>query len=364
MMRPAVFLSLVIASVGGIIGVAGQQPLFRSRADTVSLYATVVDREGRIVTDLSRDEFTVLDEGVPQQLTVFASEVQPIAIVLLLDRSDSIRERFEVASEAASEFVEYLLPEDRARIGSFSDITRLSPSDFTGDQKALKKVLSDDLLNNGSVTLLWNAAATAMDALNQEQRRRVLLLFTDGMDTPMQGRTVTFDQVKRRSQAEDVMVYSIGLVNERCISLNRSGGFRFQGRRRGGAGRVGIPTVRRPPGMPRVLPPLGGLPPWSRPNEPVAENQRACSRTPPDPTLRELSDVSGGGYFEIDKPRNLSSTFARIAQELHQQYTLAYPMPARDGKLHHVNVQVKRPGLTVRARRSYIAPDPLPAPGD
>jgi hypothetical protein len=96
------------------------------------------------------------------------------------------------------------------------------------------------------------------------------------------------------------------------------------------------------------------------PSEPVAENQRACARTAPDPNLRDLAEVSGGAYFEIDKPKNLASTFAGIAQELHQQYTLAYPMPARDGKLHRVEVQMKRPGLTVRVRRSYIAPAPAP----
>src|SRR6187402_368913 len=117
-MRPAVFSLLLIVSAG-VIAVAGQQSLFRSSSDTVSVYATVVDKDGRAVPNLTRDDFIVLDEGLPQPVSVFLNEVQPISIVLMLDRSDSIRERFEVARDAANEFIEYLMPDDRARIGSF-----------------------------------------------------------------------------------------------------------------------------------------------------------------------------------------------------------------------------------------------------
>jgi len=359
-MRLAVSLSLLLACTGALLA-GTQQSYFRSGTDTVSVYATVVDKDGRLALDLKQDDFVVLDEGQPQSVSVFANELQPIAIVLMIDRSDSIRERFEVTRDAAAEFVSYLLPDDRARIGSFNQTTRLSPESFTTDREELRRILRDDLLPTGSLTLLWNATSTAMDALNEQQGRRVLLLFTDGQDTADPGRSVPFEHVRRRAEVEDVMVYGVGLVNEKCVSLRPpAGGIRFQGRRRGGpAGGPGTQGPLTPrPGMPRILPPLGGVPPWSLPDQPVNESDRACSKTQPDPNLRTLADVSGGGYFELDKPKNLAGTFARIAAELHHQYALAYPMPTRDGKLHHVDVQVKKPGMTVRARRSYVAPGP------
>jgi VWFA-related protein len=357
-MRPAVPLFLLMVSLGTLGAAARQQAQFRAGTDTVSLYATVLDRDRRLATRLTKDDFIVLDQGLPQAVTVFANEVQPIALVLMLDRSASIKEKFDLARDAAARFVEYLLPEDRVRIGSFSEDVRMAPETFTTDRDTLQRVLQDDLLTEGSITLLWNATAAAMDALSSQEGRRVLLLFTDGQNTPDTGQTVTFDTVRRRAQVEDVMVYGVGLVNERCVSLRRSpGGIRFQRRGRPRSGpQMPIP-LPRPPTIPRVLPPLGGTPPWGG-TEPATEVDKSCSKTEPDPNLRALADVSGGGYFELEKPTNLAPTFARIADELHHQYALAYPVPTRDGKLHTIDVQVKKPGMTVRARRSYIAPGP------
>src|SRR5690242_5901561 len=115
-MRPAVPLFLLMVSLGTLGAAARQQAQFRAGTDTVSLYATVLDRDRRLATRLTKDDFIVLDQGLPQAVTVFANEVQPIALVLMLDRSASIKEKFDLARDAAAQFVEYLLPEDRVRI--------------------------------------------------------------------------------------------------------------------------------------------------------------------------------------------------------------------------------------------------------
>ena len=78
-------------------------------------------------------------------------------------------------------------------------------------------------------------------------------------------------------------------------------------------------------------------------------------RSRPDPALRKLSDETGGGYFELDKSSDLAPTFTRIANELHSQYVLGFAPPALDGKVHRLTVRAKRPGLVVRARKSYLA---------
>src|SRR5688572_7649746 len=135
------YLPLIVACViGGTFAHAWQEPRFRTGTDTVSVYATVLDREGRLVTTLTRADFEVLDDGKPQPLSLFASEVQPITVVLMLDRSGSIREKFGLVRDAAEEFVQHLLPDERARIGSFSVGVEIDPEKFTSDRRELVRI--------------------------------------------------------------------------------------------------------------------------------------------------------------------------------------------------------------------------------
>jgi VWFA-related protein len=355
---------LMVCAAGALAG-AWQEPHFRGGTDTVSIQATVLDRDGRLVTDLARDDFEVLDDGRRQGLTVFASESQPLSIVLMLDRSSSTREHYGLVHNAASEFINQLRPDDRARIGSFSETIRIDPEGFTSSHSALRQILDENLQAEGP-TPLWNATVAAMDALVNEDGRRVVLLFTDGRNTPDPGRNLTFDEVRLRAQTTDVMVYAIGLAGTRCVSLSPpppGSGVLFQRRRPGGVGGGGgqrgprLPGGLPRPGLPRILPPLEPTRPrWEPPDRPAPEADRRCFRTEPDSNLRALAEVGGGAYFELDDASNLRSTFTRIADELHHQYAMAYPMPAADGKPHQIEVRLRRSGLTVRARRGYIAP--------
>ena len=110
------------------------------------------------------------------------------------------------------------LPEDRARVGSFSMQVRIGPAEFTSDHEALRRVLRDELQDPGP-TPLWKATAEAMTALGQQDGRRVVLLFTDGQDSPLDpAMAMNFADVRTRAQAEEVMVYAIGL-SDRCGAL-------------------------------------------------------------------------------------------------------------------------------------------------
>lgn len=300
----AVTVFLVASSLArpGMLADAGQDPgQFRASARTVPVYVTVTGSDGRLVPDLGRDDFEIYDEGVRQELTVFSNDVQPIAIVLMLDRSGSVQANFALVQQAAEAFVRELLPEDLARIGSFAQRVQVDPPEFTGDQDELVQILKTELQPAGP-TPLWNAVAVGMTALLRQPARRVVLVFTDGADAPMNPRpaNASLSQLIQRAREEDVMVYGVGL---------QGGGGR--GRTRGGD---------------------------------------------PDAGLEELAGESGGGYFALRSARNLEATFARVAAELHHQYALGFTPQKLDGKVHDIEVRVTRDGMTPRSRKSYLAP--------
>ncbi len=369
--HPAARLPLVLwlAAACGVAAGFRQEPRFHGATHVVSVYATVVDGNGRLVPGLTRDDFEVFDNGRPQPLTVFASDVRPITIVIMLDRSGSMAGRSELVSDAAEQFVRQLLPADQARVGRFSDDIRIDPDTFTSDRDELVRLLHEPPPHAGD-TPLWNATARAMDALQGRDGRRVVLVFTDGKDNPDPMKVnATFDQVRDRSQAEEIMVYAIGLVrgcDSPPLPAPAPAGPAFsispapQGRQ-GRIPRIPIPRFPRPPVPPPRTPPAWPEPPgrgtpeppplgtpWESRNVPCVEEQ-------PDEELQTLAEVGGGGYFVLKSANDLPSTFARVADELHQQYLLAFRAPELDGQSHQIEVRVRRDGLTARARKSYLA---------
>jgi Ca-activated chloride channel family protein len=311
---------LLVACLSGT-GIAArladrQEPTFRSTLRTVPVYVTATDAGGRLITDLERDDFEVLDNGTPQPITVFSRETQPISIVLMLDRSGSMVGNFERVRAAAEQFVFRLLPADQARIGSFAARVQVDPLSFTDDRDQLIAILRRDLQAPGP-TPLWNAVSVGMTALSHQQGRRVVLVFTDGVDHPPTKRStnMTLDDVVTRARDEHVMVYAIGLASSMGPGPTGGSGRFVPGRGSGGRG--------------------------------VTDK--------PDPGLAKLAAESGGGYFELTDSADLSATFARVADELHRQYALGFVPEKLDGKTHRIDVGVRRPGVTARARTSYRA---------
>jgi Ca-activated chloride channel homolog len=272
----------------------GQQaPTFRSGTKVVSLYATVTEA-GRLVPGLEKDDFVVLDDGKPQELTVFSGEVLPITVVVMLDTSGSMTANMPTLKQGAEQFFLRLLRADRARLGAFNDkIQFVSP--MTGDRDELISAVAD--VDFGYPTRLYDAIAAGLDQLKGIEGRRIVLVFTDGDDTSSRTK---FGTVLDRAQSEEVMVYAIGLAGEEVIN-----------------GR----TVR------------------SRPAR----------------SLKTLAAQTGGGYFELPRADQMTSTFTRVAQELHSQYLLGFTQESRDGKTHKLEVRMKKPGMTARARQSYVA---------
>ena len=129
----------ILAAVAGVVtavaALAGQEATFKAGNRTVAVYATVTGADGRLVPSLTRDAFSILDNGRRQNLTLFSSDLQPITVVMLLDRSGSMRGNFSLVQQAAEAFVEVMRPDDKARIGSFSNGIQVDPRDFTSDHE-------------------------------------------------------------------------------------------------------------------------------------------------------------------------------------------------------------------------------------
>ena len=370
---------LLAGAAGTALLAAGQEQKFRTGTHSVSIYATVVDSEGRLVPNLTQDDFEVYDDGKLQPLSLFNNDTQPVTIVVMLDRSGSMARQFSLVRDAAEEFVTHLLPDDKARLGSFSRRIQIDPAGFTGDQQELIRILREELQDSGP-TPLWNAMSAAMTALAHESGRRVVLVFTDGHNSPERpDQSVSFAEVRERSRTEEIMVYAIGLAGA-CVRTPDPAPDEILFQSVGGRGRPGGPSsgggiaiTRTRPGRigpgPRMPVPLGGIPirrgPFvpgrgkpgvtlTPPPPPRDLWDTPCS-TRPDPDLKELARVGGGGYFELDATHQLGATFTRVADELHRQYLLAFNPAALDGRTHRIEVRVKKPGLIVRARESYIA---------
>ena len=180
---------MITTRIGAALLAAGllaipQQPTFRAGAYTVAVYTTVTDASGRLVPDLDRDQFEIYDNGKLEKISTFANDIQPINVVMMLDRSVSMRQNFGLVRKAAETFVERLLPADKARIGSFSNRVQVDPREFTSDKNELHDILLTQLQEEGP-TPLWNAVSVGMTALLHVEGRRVVLVFTDGMDSPM-----------------------------------------------------------------------------------------------------------------------------------------------------------------------------------
>lgn len=288
-------LATALAGVALVAAPAAQdQPIFRSAVRTVPIYATVLDAGGRLVPDLEQSNFSVMDNGKPAEIALFSSEPQPFTAVVMMDTSASMTANLKLLNRAAEQFLLRLLPVDRAQVGAFNDKIQLSGT-FTNDRDELIAALDD--LYFGNPTRLNDAIAASLDVLQGIDGRRVILVFTDGEDTASRTR---FGTVMDRARDEEVMVYSIGLESEYFNGV-------------------------------RVV------------------------RSKPTRDLRKISEETGGGYFELKETVELSPTFSRVAQELRSQYLIGFAPVALDGKVHKLEVRVNRPGMTVRARKSYLA---------
>ena len=190
-----------------------QQPAFKGSSDVVRVFATVTDRDGRLVTTLTRDQFEVRDEGKPQPITQFDNTPQPIRLIVMLDVSGSMEGNLPLLRGAADQLFARLRPDDVARVGSFGREITISPS-FTRDAGELRAALPRGIAPDAP-TPLWRAIDKAMDAFGEPgDTRRVILVLSDGKDSgplSFRERPISQAEVIDRARREDVMIYGVGM---------------------------------------------------------------------------------------------------------------------------------------------------------
>jgi len=266
----------------------------------VNMLFTVTDKKGRFITNLNKDDFEVIENKKQQIIQEFTAESDlPLRLAILIDISNSIRDRFKFEQEAAVNFVNSVVRprQDRAMVVSFDSSAELR-ADLIDDTQKLAKTIRD--LRPGGGTALYDAIFYASrDKLQQDQPRhkfrRAIILMSDGDDNQSR---VTRDQALEMAQKADAVVY--------CISTNIS----------------------------KIT-------------------------TDGDKVLRYLAQETGGQAFFPFKAEDLEQSFENIANELRHQYNIFYrPEPLKtDGLYHPVSLRVKaRKDVVVRARKGYYAP--------
>jgi Ca-activated chloride channel homolog len=282
----------------------GQEPseksgdvfVFRKEVDEVTLHATVVDDKNHLVTGLDRSDFTVYEDGKPQQITSFRREDIPVAVGIVIDNSGSMRDKRPAVNAAAINFVKSSNPQDKVFVVNFNEDYFLD-QDYTASVPKLKDALERIEARGG--TALYDAVVASSDHLKKSGllEKKVLLVITDGEDNASQE---SLEQAIRRLQEENgPTVYTIGLLAE--------------------------------------------------------ERSKRAKRA-----LREMAEETGGIAFFPQGLAEVDAITQQIAHDIRNQYTIGYKptKPQSEGGFRTVKVAADAKGykkLQVRTRSGYYA---------
>jgi Ca-activated chloride channel family protein len=296
---------LLFASLAGLIAPAGRlaaqassdsQKRFESSVELVTVTATVTDASGRVVTDRTGDEFEILEDGVKQPVTQFATARVPVSLAVLLDISDSmVGERLKDARHAIDRFLfELLAKEDEYALILFNHAPTIATR-WTSDSEAMRPAL--DAMRGWGGTAIYDAVNASLPLFESRHRQRAAgVIISDGADTASD---IPLIDLRSKLPKADAFFYAVAIDRE---------------------------------------------------------DPRALSRRVNPYALREITDDTGGYTEVVKSTTDLAPATARIADELNHQYTLGFTMGhPPDDRFHSLRVRVNRPQHRVRARRGYVA---------
>ena len=302
------------------------------RFDTalVTIPVTVLDRSGRYVPMLRRENFKIFENSVQQKIAYFATTDSPFTVILLIDTSGSTQFRLDDIHNAAINFVDKLKPSDSVMVMMFDDrIDVMCPA--TTDRNTITRAIRRTRTGGG--TRLYDAVENVLTKqLKTIPGRKAVVLFTDGVDTT--SRRATYETTIRLAEESDAPIYS--------VDYDTSGG-----------GTFGIPSGR---GTILGLPlPRPGIPGPSR--GPMPGDYKLAVRY-----LKALSDKTGGRFYSGDSLFGIGQAFTWIAEELGRQYSIGYypSTTGKDGERRQIKVRTTEADLVVKARDSYIYSEKKP----
>lgn len=277
----------------------------------VNLTIRATDRAGKIIPNLSKDDFLVYEDGVQQEVQFFRPVSAPVSLVLLLDLSGSIKEKMKVMKKAAQKFVDALRPNDQIAVAAFARRFMLV-SPFTTNHKLLKDRIGD-MKTRSSGTGYYDSMWETLDLLDTvKDSRRAIVVLTDGVDNYLENPKRwpvehDFDTLlTRMSEEEDVVIYPVYLDTE-------------------------YETVFKM----------------------RASNSRAYATAREQ--LWQVAEQTGGLLYKAARIEDLDGVYQRVASELHTLYSLAYSPAsvAAAGTWHKLSVKVELSGAVARTRKGY-----------
>lgn len=334
-LQRAVVLILCTASAVAIH--LAQDPV-RLRLDVrlVHVVATVTDAEGKFVSNLRAEDFTLEDDGIPQKLVHFSQDHEvPVTVGILLDTSGSMDRKMRTATAAVNRFINGIHPDDEIFLMTFDRRVTVQ-QDFTSDRRKLARVL--DTLRLGGGTRLYDAVQEGLEKIQKGRHdKKMLLIISDGMDY---GSRATVPSLVQAIRGVEVLVYGLGTAEMTYADPAEHVPFVLPTPQ----GRGPAPVVNAPPR------------PTGRRGA-VANALSGVNMT----VLTQFAENSGGHAFRLsdtflkDGPSEIDAVLSQIAVELRNQYTLGYyPSSADDGRIHTIKVTT-RGGHTVRSRTNYLA---------
>jgi VWFA-related protein len=294
----------------------------------VRLNVGVADRQGRPVTNLSKENFTIYEDGVRQEIARFEPTVAPFSVVLILDMSGSTLGFRETIRQSAYRFVDALAPEDRIAVIEFYDKVNLR-NDFTTNRKTIANSIA--VANGRGKTQLYKALDFALDKLAGEgKRRKAIIVLTDGIDTAV--RDSDRDFLSKFSENEIPQAIKPETNEQLNRVLNKADA---QG--------VTIYPLALPTGDPFKL---ADPTPMQ-----IALFSAARQR------LQILADRTGGTLNAINRLEEMGRIYAAVAAELRTLYTIEYQSTndKRDGKWRSIRIEVDNPELISKTRQGYFA---------
>ncbi len=338
--------------------------IVRVNTTLVSIPVSVMDRDGKYIPNLRKEDFRIWEDGAEQQVAYFASTEKPFTVALLIDTSGSTRFRLEEIQNAAIAFVDQLRADDRVMIVSFNDKIRVLTSQPTSDRALLRSAIRQT--EAGSGTRLYDAVDQVINKeLSRVEGRKAIVLFTDGVDTT--SKHAKYEDNVRDAEELDALIYPVEFDTSADMSIWGPGGGGPAGGQSSGSVVIDILGAILGGGNSNSRGNGGGGYPGGRnggrngrgggggwPGSGGSGNSRGEYERG-DRYLNDLARVSGGRLYNAEQ-QNLDAAFRSVAEELRRQYSLGYyPKKApQPGERRSIKVRVDRAELAVRARDSYV----------
>jgi Ca-activated chloride channel family protein len=274
----------------------------------------VLDRNGRYIANLRKEDFRIYDEGLEQEVSYFASVEKPFTVALMLDASGSTQARLAQLRAAANAFISQLRPDDRLLVITFDGTIHVLAEPTTVSAIRNTRLRIPEVTDG---TVLYDAVDFVLNSrMSQIQGRKAIILFTDGVDMSSKA---TYKQNVRDAEEKDVLIYTLQ-----------------------------YDTL---PELPARLASIANEKARERVRERMMKKYAVS-----EPYMRALAEKTGGRFYRAEGMADIQQAFLSITQELGMQYSLGYypKDSSRTGTQRTIKVRVRQPNLVVRARDSYV----------